>query len=87
MQTLKIPKSSSKMFHINGSSLNKNSEGLEYLLKSTNINYVIIAISKTRTTKNLKITKYINLKIRTLNIHQLNVLLVELLYIANQHMI
>ena len=62
VQTLKIPKNSLKMFHINACFLNKNFEDLEYLLKSTNINYDIIAISETRIMKNLEITKSINLK-------------------------
>ena len=63
VQTLKIPKNSLKMFYINACSLiNKIFEDLEYLLKSTNINYDIIAISETRLMKNLKITKNINLK-------------------------
>ena len=62
VQTLKIPKNSLKMFHINACSLNKNFDDLEYLLKSTNINYDIIAISETRIMKNLEITQNINLK-------------------------
>ena len=62
VQTLKIPKNSLKMFHINACSLNKNFDDFQYLLKSTNINYDIIAISETRTMKNLEITQNINLK-------------------------
>ena len=62
MQTLKIPKNSLKMFHINARSLNKNFEDLKYLSKSSNINYNSIAISDTRTMKNLAITQSINLK-------------------------
>ena len=50
------------MFGINACSLNKNFEELEYLIKSTNINYNIIAISETRTMKNLEITQNIDLK-------------------------
>ena len=61
MQTLKIPKTSLKMFHINACSLNKNFDNLEYLLKSADINHNIIAISETRTMKNLKITQNMNL--------------------------
>ena len=57
VQTLKIPKNSIKMFHINVCSLNKNFEDLEYLLKSTNINYDIIAMSETRTMKNFELFK------------------------------
>ena len=41
--------------------VHKNFEGLEYL-KSTNINYNIIAISDTRTMKHLEISQNINLK-------------------------
>ena len=33
IQTLKVPKNSLKMFHINPCSLNKNFDDLEYLLK------------------------------------------------------
>ena len=61
-QTLKIPKNSLKLFHISAFSLNKNFDDLEYLLESTNINHDIIAISETRTMKNLEITQNINLK-------------------------
>ena len=50
------------MFHINARSLNKNFEDLKYLSKSSNINYNSIAISDTRTMKNLAITQSINLK-------------------------
>ena len=41
--------------------VHKNFEGLEYL-KSTNINYNIIAISDKRTMKHLEISQNINLK-------------------------
>ena len=37
--------------------LYKNFEDLEYLLKSTNINYDIIAMSQTRTMKNFELFK------------------------------
>ena len=57
VQTLKIPKNSIKIFHINVCSLNKNFEDLEYLLKSTNINYDIIAMSQTRTMENFELFK------------------------------
>ena len=59
MQAFKIPKHFLKMFHINAYTLNKNFKDLKYLLKSTNINYDIIAISEIR---NLEITKIINSK-------------------------
>ena len=41
------------MFHINTCSLSKNFDDLEYLLKTTNMNFDIIAISETRITKNI----------------------------------
>ena len=55
IQTLKIPNKSKSlsMFHINTCSLSKNFDDLEYLLKTTNLNFDIIAISETRTTKNV----------------------------------
>ena len=62
VQTLKIHKNSLKIFHINACSINKNFDDIEFLLKFTNINYNITAISKTRTMKNLEITQNINLK-------------------------
>ena len=54
IQTLKIPNKSKSlsMFHINTCSLSKNFDDLEYLLKTTNMNFDIIAISETRITKN-----------------------------------
>ena len=58
VQILKIPKN----FHINVCSLNKIFEDLEYLFKSTNINYDIAVISETKTMKILAITKNINFK-------------------------
>ena len=62
VQILKISKNSLKMFNINACSLNKNFCDLEYLLKSTNINYDIFAISEIRTMKNLEITQNTDLK-------------------------
>ena len=55
IQTLKIPNKnkSLSMFHINTCSLSKNFDDLEYLLKTTNMNFDIIAISETRITKNI----------------------------------
>ena len=49
------------LFHINAFSLSKNFDDLEYLLKTTNTNFDIIAISKTRILKNTKIVKNINI--------------------------
>ena len=53
IQTLNIPNKSKSlsMFHINTCSLSKNFDDLEYLLKTTNMNFDIIAISETRITK------------------------------------
>ena len=55
IQTLNIPNKSKSlsMFHINTCSLSKNFDDLEYLLKTTNMNFDIIAISETRITKNI----------------------------------
>ena len=50
------------MFHINACSLNKNFDDLEYLLKTANMNFDIIAISETRITKNINKISNINLK-------------------------
>ena len=50
------------MFYISTCSLNKNFEDLEYLLKSTDINDSIIAISETRTMKNVEINQNITLE-------------------------
>ena len=48
IQTLKIPNKSKSlsMFHINTCSLSKNFNDLEYLLKTTNMNFDIMAISE-----------------------------------------
>ena len=60
---MKIP--NEKIFlsslHINACSLSKNFDDLEYLLKTTNTNFDIIAILKTRILKNTKIVKNINI--------------------------
>ena len=54
IQSLKILNKSNSlsMFHINTCSPSKNFEDLEYLLKTTNMNFDIIAISEIRITKN-----------------------------------
>ena len=53
VQTIKIPnkKNSLFLFRINACSLSENFEGLEYLLKTTNTNLDILAISETRILK------------------------------------
>ena len=79
MQILKTRENSLKMFHINVCSLNKTFEDLKYLLKSSNVNYSIIAISKTRVINNFEITRNINLKNYNFE-YTPNLLLVELCY-------
>ena len=61
VQSMKIPKKNSclSLFHINTCSLNKRIK--EYLIKSTNINFDIIAISETRILKDTYIVKNINI--------------------------
>ena len=49
------------MFHINTCSLSKNFDDLEYLLKTTNMNFDITAISETRITENINEISNINL--------------------------
>ena len=63
IQTLNIPNKSKSlfMFHISTCSLSKNFDDLEYLLKTTNMNFDIIAISETRITKNINKMSNINL--------------------------
>ena len=53
IQTLKLSNKSKalSMFHINTCSLNKTFDDLEYLLKTKNINFDIIATSETRINK------------------------------------
>ena len=62
LQTMKISnkKSALSLFHINTCPLNKHFEDLEYLLKTTNINFDIIAISESRILKNTIFVKNIN---------------------------
>ena len=61
--TFNIPSKSKSlpMLHINICSLNKNFDDMEYLLKTTNMNFYIIAISETRITKNVNKIFNINL--------------------------
>ena len=60
---MKIPnkKNYLSLFHINTCSLSRNFEDLEYLLKTINTNFDIIAISETRILKNTNIVKNINI--------------------------
>ena len=52
IQTLNIPNKSKSlsMFHINTCSLSKDFDDLEYLLKTTNMNFDIAAVSESRMT-------------------------------------
>ena len=63
IQTLKIPNRSKSlsMFHINTCSLSRNFDDLEYLLKTANMNFDIIAISEIRITKKIHKISNINL--------------------------
>ena len=49
------------LLHINACSLSKNFEDLKYLLKITNTNFDVIAISETKILKNTKIVKNVNI--------------------------
>ena len=62
--TLKFPDKhkSLVLFHINAYSLNKNFDDLDHLLKCTNKVFDIIAVSESRTTKQISLTTNINLK-------------------------
>ena len=64
LQQLKIPnqEKSLSFFHINSCSLNKNFEELQNLLQSTNIQFDVIAITKTRITQNTSVTQNIELR-------------------------
>ena len=55
LQNMKIPKSLA-LFHINACSLNKNFDDLEHVSSSTSKYFDIIAITKTRITKNVSLT-------------------------------
>ena len=52
IQKIPIKSKSLSMFHVSTCSLSKNFDDLEYLLKTTNMNFDITAISETRITKN-----------------------------------
>ena len=72
VQSMKISDKNSclSLFHIHTCSLNKNFEDLEYLIKSTNINFDIIAISETRMLKDTNIVKNINIPMSLLQLNQ-----------------
>ena len=61
IQKMKIDPNSVSLFHINCSFLNKNFEDLEYLLKTTNKAFDVIAISESRILKDTNLSKNINI--------------------------
>ena len=69
------------LFHLNTCSLNKNFDDLEYLIKTTNQTFDVIAISESRIKSNMDISPNINLPTIPLNTHQLRVMLEEPSYI------
>ena len=62
MHNIEIPhkNKSLSLFHLNVCSLNKNSDALQYLLSCTQKIFDIIAISKTRVTKNISLLNNLN---------------------------
>ena len=58
---IKVDSSSLLLFHIITCSLNKNFDDLEYLLKTTNQDFDITAVSESRLKKDLNFTSNINL--------------------------
>ena len=63
MHSIKIPQynKSLSLFHINICSLNKNFDDLQHLLSSTKNVFDIIAVSETRTTKQIFLLNNLNL--------------------------
>ena len=63
MHNIEIPHNnkSLSLFHINACSLNKNFDDLQHLLSCTKKNFDIIAISKTRITKQVSLLNNLNL--------------------------
>ena len=63
MHNIKIPhkNKSLSLFHINACSLNKNFDDLQHLLNCTKRSFDIIAISKTRITKQVSLSNNLNL--------------------------
>ena len=58
---IEVDPNSLSLFHINSSSLNKNFDDHEYLLKTIDQDFDIIAISESRFKKDLSFTSNINL--------------------------
>ena len=63
MRNIKIPLKNKllSLFHINACSLNKNFDELQHLLNCTERNFDIVAISETRTTKQVSLSHNLNL--------------------------
>ena len=61
IKQIKTNSSSLPFFHLDTCSLNKSFEDFEYLVKTTNQTFDIIATKESRILKNQKITKNINL--------------------------
>ena len=55
------PNQTLSLFHLNACSLNKNFDDLEYLIKTTNQTFDVIAISESRIKSNMDITTNINM--------------------------
>ena len=69
------------LFHLNTCSLNKTFDDLEYLIKTTNQTFDVIAISESRIKSNMDITTNINLPNCSIEYTQQRVMLEELSYI------
>ena len=63
MHNIEIPHKNKSLFlfHINACSINKNFDDLQHLVSCTQKNFDIIAISETRTTKNVSLLNNLNL--------------------------
>ena len=55
------PNQTLSLFHLNACSLNKHFDDLEYLIKTTNQTFDVIAISESRIKSNMDITTNVNL--------------------------
>ena len=65
------------LFHINACSINKNFDGLDYLLKCTNETFDVITVSETKITAKASLTCNINLNNYFMNQSQQNLQGVE----------
>ena len=82
MHNVGIPnkKKSLSLFHINTSSLSKNSDDLQHLLDCTKNNFDIIGVTETRITKQVSLLNNLNLITIPMNLHQLKLLQVTLFF-------